>query len=104
MISASDVVRLRQSLVAVVEQLDLLLDDTVQEFFSTPTKEYHFSKRTAAALKRAGILTVDQLIANSEADLLRLEGFGPKLLDEIKKKLAENGEALASTQAQRANG
>ncbi len=49
------------------------------------------SKPAHRALKGAGIETLDQLTKFREDELLALHGFGPKGLEILKSKLAENG-------------
>lgn len=49
------------------------------------------SKPAHRALKGAGIETLEQLTKFREDELLALHGFGPKALEILKSKLAENG-------------
>lgn len=57
--------------------LDMSLDDL------------ELSARSLNCLKKASIKTVGELLSYSRADLMKLENFGAKSLDEVKEKLAE---------------
>lgn len=50
--------------------------------------------RVAHALESAGITTIDDLTAKSEANLLELEGMGAKAIADIKKTLKKSGTGL----------
>lgn len=71
-------------------------DDFDKIFRTIPTdilngeisKMFDLSVRTAHALKLANINFIGQLVAMSDADLLKLKNFGRKGLGEIKAKLA----------------
>ncbi len=56
--------------------------------------ELNLSQRTIHALEDAGIKTVAGLLRKSEDDLLELEGFGDKALDEVKTELKKLGLSL----------
>lgn len=56
--------------------------------------ELDLSVRSYNCLKRAGIMTVGDLVKYSEADIMNVRNFGKKSLDEIKDKLSEYGLAL----------
>jgi DNA-directed RNA polymerase subunit alpha len=57
--------------------LDMSLDDL------------ELSARSLNCLKKASIKTVGELLSYSRADLMKLENFGAKSLDEVNEKLAE---------------
>ncbi|MDH7600856.1 MAG: DNA-directed RNA polymerase subunit alpha [Armatimonadota bacterium] len=69
-------------------------------------EELDFSVRTYNCLKKANILTIQDLVQLSEADLLNIRNFGRKSLMEVKEKLAslnlslrESGEAKPNAAA-----
>lgn len=53
-----------------------------------------FSSRTRNCLKKAGILTLRDLLSKTEDELLKIRNFGTKSLVEIREKLAELGYEL----------
>jgi carbon monoxide dehydrogenase subunit G len=53
--------------------------------------------RTYNSLRREGIHTVGDLTARTPEDLLAIENIGPVSVDEIRRKLAERGLALADS-------
>lgn len=57
-------------------------------------EDLELSARSLNCLKKAGIKMVGELIANSEADLMKFKNFGAKSLDEVREKLAEYKLAL----------
>lgn len=60
----------------------------------TPIEELDLPMRAYNALKRAGIVRVQQLLAaldGGEAELLKLRNFGQKSLVEVREKLVERG-------------
>lgn len=60
----------------------------------TPIEELDLPMRAYNALKRAGIVRVQQLLAaldGGEAELLKLRNFGQKSLLEVREKLVERG-------------
>lgn len=64
------------------------------EHLDTPIEDLKLSVRSLNCLKRAGILTVGELLTYSEEDVMKLKNFGQKSLDEIKEKLAERNLSL----------
>ena len=52
-------------------------------------EDLELSARSLNCLKNAGVKTVGELVANSEADLMQFKNFGSKSLDEVREKLAE---------------
>lgn len=47
------------------------------------------------ALENAGITSLDQVAARTEADLLGLHGVGPKAVRILREALAQTGRSLA---------
>lgn len=52
---------------------------------------YEWSVRTEACLKHAGIVTIRDLVSQTEKAMLRLPNFGGKSLVEVKEFLLERG-------------
>ncbi|MBY0473039.1 DNA-directed RNA polymerase subunit alpha [Patescibacteria group bacterium] len=61
------------------------------EALKTRIEDLDFSPRTIAALEKANIRTVGGLARKKEADLLEIDGLGPKSIQEIKRALANFG-------------
>lgn len=61
------------------------------ECYEITIEELDFSVRTYNCLRRAGILTVGQLIKMTKQDLCKIRNFGSNSMDEIKEKLARIG-------------
>ena len=59
-------------------------------------EDLEFTVRSYKCLKLAGIHTVQDLIAKTEDDMLKVRNLGQKSLDEIKKKLEDLGLGLRS--------
>jgi DNA-directed RNA polymerase subunit alpha len=57
----------------------------------TRIEDLDFSARTISALEKANIRTVGGLARKKEADLLEIDGLGPKSIQEIKRALANFG-------------
>lgn len=57
----------------------------------TRIEDLDFSPRTISALEKANIRTVGGLARKKEADLLEVDGLGPKSIQEIKRALANFG-------------
>ncbi len=68
------------------EQKDKILEMTIEEL--------DFSVRSYNCLKRAGINTVEELVAKTDADMMKVRNLGKKSLDEVNGKLAELGLSL----------
>lgn len=58
------------------------------------------SVRPYNCLKRAGINTVEELLAKSDNDITSVRNFGRKSLDEIKEKLTKFGLSLKDTEVE----
>lgn len=57
-------------------------------------EELDFSVRTYNCLKKANILSIGELVQQSEQDLMNIRNFGKKSLTEVREKLAQLGLAL----------
>jgi DNA-directed RNA polymerase subunit alpha len=66
----------------------------VEDFLKTRIEDLELSARTINALSNANIRTVGGLARKKSADILEIEGFGNKGLEEIKDLLAKHGIAL----------
>ncbi len=71
--------------VEVTEEVD------VEDFLKTRIEDLELSARTINALSNANIRTVGGLARKKAADILEIEGFGNKGLEEIKDLLAKYG-------------
>lgn len=69
-------------------------DETLAQDLALPIEELGLQSRSYNALRRRGILTVGELVAHSEADLLDIRNFGTKSIEEIREKLAGLGMTL----------
>ena len=69
-----------------------LIDST--EAMKTRVEDLELSSRTIASLEKANIRTVGGLARKKEADLVEVEGLGPKSIQEIKRALANFGIVL----------
>lgn len=67
----------------------LAVDST--EAMKTRIEDLELSSRTISALEKANIRTVGGLARKKEADLVDIEGLGPKAIQEIKRALANFG-------------
>lgn len=62
-----------------------------------PIEDLELSVRSYNCLKRQGINTLDQLVEQSEADLLNIRNFGAKSIEEVKDRLAQLGLSLKAS-------
>src|SRR3989344_6500762 len=69
-----------------------LVDST--EAMKTRVEDLELSSRTIASLEKANIRTVGGVARKKEADLVEVEGLGPKSIQEIKRALANFGIVL----------
>ncbi len=69
-------------------------DETLAADLALPIESLNLQSRSYNALRRRGILTVGELVAHSEADLLDIRNFGTKSIEEIKQALAGLGMVL----------
>lgn len=65
------------------------------EKYNMPVDQLDLSVRTMNCLRRSGIATVGELIANGPKELLKLRNFGMKSYKEIEERLAGLGLSLA---------
>lgn len=75
--------------VATVQDIKDEID--VEDFLKTRIEDLDLSARTINALSNANIRTVGGLARKKAADILEIEGFGNKGLEEIKELLAQYG-------------
>ena len=61
-------------------------DATFAADLALPIESLNLQSRSYNALRRRGILTVGELVAHSEADLLDIRNFGTKSIEEIKEE------------------
>jgi DNA-directed RNA polymerase subunit alpha len=61
-------------------------------------EELDFSVRTYNCLKKANVLTIGELAAISENDLMNIRNFGRKSLNEVKEKLGQLGLSLKDSE------
>ena len=59
------------------------------ERYNMPIEDLNLSMRAYNCLRRSGLMTVGQVLENSEEELLSLRNFGRKSYDELKDKLNE---------------
>ncbi len=62
-----------------------------------PIEDLELSVRSYNCLKRQGINTLDQLVEQTEADLLNIRNFGAKSIEEVKDRLAQLGLELKTS-------
>lgn len=106
--SARKVISLAAKILEEHTRLFVDLDDTMKDWkvivspegsgsgkiLEKNIEELEFTVRSYNCLKRAGIHTVQDLIAKTEDDMLKVRNLGQKSLDEIKKKLEDLGLSL----------
>lgn len=73
-----------------VAQVDEELE-AINDNLSKSVEELELSVRSYNCLKNANIQTIGQLVAKSEADMLKTKNFGRKSLNEIREILADMG-------------
>ena len=74
---------------AVLEEKDETTEELARGF-----EGMDLSVRTSHCLKAAGLKTIGELVAKTEAELLKMKNFGKTSLQEIKKKLEGMGFSL----------
>jgi len=78
-----------------VEEIELEEDrDRINENLYRSVDELELSVRSANCLKNAGIKLIGELVARTEAEMLKTQNFGRKSLNEIKDVLADMGLTL----------
>jgi DNA-directed RNA polymerase subunit alpha len=75
------------------------VDEELAEKLKTPIQELELSVRASNCLESVKVETVGQLVAMTEADLLKIRSFGKTSLREVKRKLADIGLSLGMTSA-----
>ncbi len=73
------------------------VDEEIVSKLNTPIQELELSVRASNCLESAKVETVGQLVKMTEPDLLKIRSFGKTSLKEIKKKLADMGLSLGTT-------
>jgi DNA-directed RNA polymerase subunit alpha len=79
------------------KSLELVFDEGESKehaLYNTPIEELNLSVRSYNCLKKNGIDTVEQLINQSEKELLKIRNFGHKSMEEVKEKLEKMGISL----------
>ena len=76
---------------AATIEIDTKEEVDVEDFLKTRIEDLELSARTINALSNANIRTVGGLARKKSADILEIEGFGNKGLEEIKELLAKHG-------------
>jgi DNA-directed RNA polymerase subunit alpha len=69
-------------------------EEGVRADLMMPIEDMELSVRSYNCLKRAGVMTVGDLIEKNEDDLMAIRNFGQKSIEEVKQKLAEMGLSL----------
>lgn len=82
---------LGQELVSTEAAAAAGVDEDLIRKLSMPLSELELSVRASNCLESARIETVGQLVAQSDADLLKLRSFGRTSLREVKRKLQDIG-------------
>ncbi len=72
-------------------EIDTKEEVDVEDFLKTRIEDLDLSARTINALSNANIRTVGGLARKKAADILEIEGFGNKGLEEIRELLAKHG-------------
>ena len=63
----------------------------MNDYLDTPIETLDLFLRAYNTLKRSGLLTVQQVLALNDEDLLRLRNLGSRAFIEIKVKLVQRG-------------
>jgi len=71
----------------------------VDAVLSEPIDELKLPARATSSLSREGLVTVGQVAARTEDELLAIDGIGPASVEDIKVKLAERGLTLGQPAA-----
>lgn len=93
----SDHMKLFIDLVEDMDEVDILVskdNDEQQKTLNMNIEDLDLSVRPLNCLKRAGILTVEDLVKRSEDDMLKVRNLGRKSLDEVIEKLKNMGLSL----------
>ena len=93
----SDHMKLFIDLVEDMDEMNILVskdDNEQQKTLNMNIEDLDLSVRPLNCLKRAGILTVEDLVKRSEDDMLKVRNLGRKSLDEVIEKLRNMGLSL----------
>lgn len=80
---------------------EAVLDKPTSPDLERPIEALDLSERPRNCLKRAQIHTIADLVSKTEQELLSIQNFGHKSLEEVKEKLDELGLSLASATPRR---
>jgi DNA-directed RNA polymerase subunit alpha len=86
-----EIVYNEEEVVADGEEKNEKKEDEETEVLKTRIEDLPFSSRTTNILSEVGIRTLGGLSRKKESDLLEIKGVGKKVIQEIKKALAEHG-------------
>ncbi|MHC4574230.1 MAG: DNA-directed RNA polymerase subunit alpha [Planctomycetota bacterium] len=89
-----------EQVVTEEEVVETGIDEELAEKLKTPVQELELSVRASNCLESVKVETVGQLVAMTEADLLKVRSFGKTSLREVKRKLADIGLSLGMTSVQ----
>lgn len=84
-----------------VEHMEVLYEresESLERAMEMTVEELELTQRSRNCLKRAGINTIEELVSNSEEDLMKVRNLGKKSLAEIKEKLEELNFSLRSNE------
>lgn len=73
-------------------------EDTKDNVLEMTIEELDLTVRSHNCLKRAGIVSVEELILKTEEDMMKVRNLGTKSMVEIKQKLASLGLSLKSSE------
>jgi len=88
-----------EQVVSEEEVTEVVVDEELVEKLRMPIQEMELSVRASNCLESVKVETIGQLVAMSEADLLKIRSFGKTSLREVKRKLADIGLSLGMTGA-----
>jgi DNA-directed RNA polymerase subunit alpha len=89
-----------EQVVTEEEVVETGVDEELAEKLKMPVQELELSVRASNCLESVKVETVGQLVAMTEADLLKVRSFGKTSLREVKRKLADIGLSLGMTSVQ----
>ncbi len=76
---------------------EAVVEKPISPDLERPIEALDLSERPRNCLKRAQIFTIADLVSKTEQELMALQNFGQKSLDEVKQKLDEMGLSLADS-------
>jgi DNA-directed RNA polymerase subunit alpha len=86
-----------EQVVAEEQVVEEKVDEELVQKMKIPIQELELSVRASNCLESVKVETVGQLVAMTEADLLKVRSFGKTSLREVKRKLADIGLSLGMT-------